>query len=462
MLKGKSVIELTDVRTNKKEIYEDENLITNAVPDILRLNPSGLMYPIHQSGEVEYKDEIFPIANKLYGGILLYENRLEEDRDKIIPPSDNPIIGYASNNVNSTDNPLRGSANLTESIPLENGYKFVWDFSTSQANGRISSLALTHYKAGRFYYGNNFNRNACLLLNRTYYDVSKDIQRAYIGMVEGNPKDNTFISLWPRENKTLDIVKFKEAYSSIGLTDSVLGPRFQEMEKITIDLTEYYGDFYYWYDGGFYDGKDGYWYGFLTKSNYNSGLIRRVKIKKDDYSTQVDQWDLNDIRLYDLGSYPSEDSSSVYRSIGSVIKDGYLYAINRDRNRIYKININNPVDISFMELGFKSDFTEGSSTYSYMYQWGDHILGYDFTITKDGRIIKNYGKDYSGASFRYIRTPTIEIGPFRIGYGSNSGTLYKCLYLHTPYLGTINNLSSPILKTADKTMKITYTLTEEE
>lgn len=122
MLKGKSVIELTDVRTNKKEIYEDENLITNAVPDILRLNPSGLMYPIHQSGEVEYKDEIFPIANKLYGGILLYENKLEEDRDKIIPPSDNPIIGYASNNVNSTDNPLRGSANLTESIPLENGY----------------------------------------------------------------------------------------------------------------------------------------------------------------------------------------------------------------------------------------------------------------------------------------------------------------------------------------------------
>lgn len=32
----------------------------------------------------------------------------------------------------------------------------------------------------------------------------------------------------------------------------------------------------------------------------------------------------------------------------------------------------------------------------------------------------------------------------------------------TPYLGTINNLSSPILKTVDKTMKITYTLTEEK
>ena len=31
-----------------------------------------------------------------------------------------------------------------------------------------------------------------------------------------------------------------------------------------------------------------------------------------------------------------------------------------------------------------------------------------------------------------------------------------------PYLATINNLSSPVIKTADKTMKITYTLTETE
>ncbi len=462
MLKGKSVIELTDVKTNKKEIYEDENLITNAVPDLLRLNPSGLMYPIFQNTSAEYKEEIFPIANKLYGGILLFENKLEEDPDKIIPPSDNPIIGYASNNVNPTDNPLRGSANLTESVPLKNGYKFVWDFSTSQANGRISSLALTHYRAGRFYYGNNFNRNAYLLLNRTYHDVSRDIQRVYLGMVEGNPKNNVFISLWPRKNKTLEVVKFKESYSSIGLTDSVIGSRFQEIEKTIIDLTEYYGDLYYWNNGAFYDGKDGYWYGFLTESNSDSGLIRRIKIKKDDYSTQVDQWDLGDVRLYDLGSYPREDSSYAHRSIGSVIKEGYLYAINRNLNKIYKININNPVDISFMNLGFKSDFTKGSSTYSYMYQWGDHILGYDFTITKDDKIIKNYGQDYSGAEFEYIRTPTVEMGPFRIGYGMNSETLYKCLYLHTPYLGTINNLSSPILKTADKTMKITYTLTEEE
>ena len=34
--------------------------------------------------------------------------------------------------------------------------------------------------------------------------------------------------------------------------------------------------------------------------------------------------------------------------------------------------------------------------------------------------------------------------------------------LHGAYLGTINNLASPIVKTASQTMKITYTLTDVE
>ncbi len=38
MLKGKSVIELTDVHTGKKERYEDTNLVTEAAMDVLNCN----------------------------------------------------------------------------------------------------------------------------------------------------------------------------------------------------------------------------------------------------------------------------------------------------------------------------------------------------------------------------------------------------------------------------------------
>ena len=48
-------------------------------------------------------------------------------------------------------------------------------------------------------------------------------------------------------------------------------------------------------------------------------------------------------------------------------------------------------------------------------------------------------------------------------YCSYSGYyFYKDLYLYTPYLATINNLATPVIKTADKTMKITYTLMETQ
>lgn len=39
---------------------------------------------------------------------------------------------------------------------------------------------------------------------------------------------------------------------------------------------------------------------------------------------------------------------------------------------------------------------------------------------------------------------------------------YRMTYILTPYLVTINNLSQAVVKNADKTMKITYTLTEKE
>ena len=46
-------------------------------------------------------------------------------------------------------------------------------------------------------------------------------------------------------------------------------------------------------------------------------------------------------------------------------------------------------------------------------------------------------------------------------FQSNVYNLYRELFLITPYLATINNLGTPVIKTADKTMKITYTITEE-
>ena len=44
MLKGNTVVELTDVNTGQKEIYEDNNLVTEALSDIFNTNIKGMLY----------------------------------------------------------------------------------------------------------------------------------------------------------------------------------------------------------------------------------------------------------------------------------------------------------------------------------------------------------------------------------------------------------------------------------
>ena len=44
MLKGKSVIELTDIHTGQVEVYEDTNLVTEAVMDVLNTNIMGILF----------------------------------------------------------------------------------------------------------------------------------------------------------------------------------------------------------------------------------------------------------------------------------------------------------------------------------------------------------------------------------------------------------------------------------
>ena len=84
----------------------------------------------------------------MIGGILLFSEALAEDEELLYESSDNLPVAYASNNVNSTANLARGSLNLTESMALSNGYKFVWEFTPNQGNGTIAAVALTSALGG--------------------------------------------------------------------------------------------------------------------------------------------------------------------------------------------------------------------------------------------------------------------------------------------------------------------------
>jgi len=88
---------------------------------------------------------------------------------------------------------------------------------------------------------------------------------------------------------------------------------------------------------------------------------------------------------------------------------------------------------------------------------GNLIIGGDFQITIDDKVIQTQGS----ARLNEAATPLFQYKNFLLGWGGSYGSEYRTMYLLTPYLESINNLSSAVVKTVDKTMKITYTLTQE-
>jgi len=87
----------------------------------------------------------------------------------------------------------------------------------------------------------------------------------------------------------------------------------------------------------------------------------------------------------------------------------------------------------------------------------DLIIGHDFQITASDGIIVTVGSE----RILPIATPLFQYKHFLFGWTSSYGSEYFVCYLLTPYLASINNLSSAVVKTTDMTMKITYELTEE-
>ncbi|MDD3504856.1 MAG: hypothetical protein PHE63_12355, partial [Eubacteriales bacterium] len=149
MLKGKMKIELTDVHTGETETVLEQNMVTNALSNIFK--PMGL-----DKSPGKMINGMNPYYQTVLGGLLLFDAEIEENADNLYPPSGVNLIGCASYGVqNNTTGTLRGGFNQTESeLNMTDRYmKYVYDFTTSQANGTISCVCLTHKNGGYTSYG---------------------------------------------------------------------------------------------------------------------------------------------------------------------------------------------------------------------------------------------------------------------------------------------------------------------
>ena len=462
-LKGKMVMELTDVNTQETETITEENMVTNAVNNILGLNPMGIFYKA--SGEydemVVWNEGLLPICPNMVGGILLFEKALEEDADSIYVKSDNLPVAYASNNVNSTANTARGSLNLTESQKLDNGYKFVWEFTPSQGNGTIAAAALTSAKGGENGFGSLTGDASAFLQIRVVDlgEIPEDKKMVLFEAVEMDFEKDLMYSI-TFQDSSVRVRKIRIPVFSIGLNEKLDDTTYKVLEDKAIPTKtfKFLGDYTKY--GEFMDGGDGYWYGFSNQGNSsgNASMVW-VKISKTDYSMTEGQWTLSNAKLMDVGNRDAEDSFPE-RIVKCCVRGGYLYVPAYNKKGIYKIDLTNQANVTLIDFGFTSKWKplcDSGSCEVYMTLVGDLIVGGDFQITAEDKVIHTQGS----ARLNDAATPLFQYKNFLIGWGGSYGNEYRTAYLLTPYLASVNNLSQAVVKTVDKTMKITYTLTEE-
>ena len=449
-MKGKTIIELTDVKTKKKEVLKDDNLVTDVLEKILTLNPNGLLTNIN-------KDTFYPIVEKIVGGILLFKDKITEDKNTSFVSTSNECIGYAGQVEGVQENPLQGSFNKQESKVTSNGYKFVWDFGTSKANGKISSVCLTNAKAGGGYFGTKSNgeTNRIKLGEDKYLikDTDTEMKKKYVNVVEANFEENYIVSIVP-ESDNLRIIKSREPLLNFRLDDSLSFLNEKNITETKIKYKKSYGT----YGVCIYVDAENY---YLLKTSTSGGNtnVTKLKINKANNSIEETEFTLENVKIENIGSYSLD--YDYYRTIKSVLRGGYVYAVSTDEKYIVKFAINNPVDVTKIEPKFtlKTGSVSSHTTGCGMYILGDMIIGTNFTIDKNDKVTEIAQSDLST-----IECIPLSYGPFLLGYfanGESSGDKYlrKVLYLITPYSATINNLSKTVEKTADKTMKITYYLT---
>ena len=444
MLKGHTKIELTDVITGKKTVVEEDNLVTNAVQYLL-----AFINKLNRSPSAE----IFPIATNALGGLMLFDRPLAEDPNNIAFPGTAHLVGYADRNTN-TDDTMRGSLNAAESGQTDNGYVSVWDFSTSQANGTIQSLALTSKYAG----ANPFLRQ----VNRDFEGSDHYIDN-YSNM-HAMAKIGDYVYLRNRSKK--DIVKGYLNPYGIKVGEYWFGGQDLPTEYVTSLPSDFRPEWdYYKYS------SDGYIY-YITKTdqstatyaNYSSGnstgnaVLNITKIKYSDES-------------FDVGETQTVTLENCYLTGVSAdrncISGGYLFWVSYDCKKVYIINLSNFTDVQLVEIGDEENINiglmmptfEGGVNFQFSYKQGNNSYTKAGLMYTNGDVIKcSVNGDIINRLGSFVNDDKLAwVASSDQDYYYSQTVKYR---LRSAYLGTINNLSSPVVKLPTQTMKVTYTLND--
>lgn len=425
-LKGTTKIELTNVHTGEKEVVEHHNMITNVLSDMNRrycgLYKENLINIIPRA----LLSQSDPFWKSMFSGIILFEDSLSDNADEYIFPASNKVIGCGDidtvKTTSMTDSSVSilGNFNPDESVVgKENVVKLVYDFSTSQGNGQISSIALCQKSLSRSlynYYGN--------ITTSASNIMGKSNNGRYL------MKDYTFLldSGVSRDGNVYTITFYDDDRKNIKLGTRVNYGYIPALSKktITVDL-------------------GGTNYSVISCIPEENSLIfnNGTKFKYVSLSgASITEKDVQNGAVMPYGNYfdaMNGNNYSILDASGAVLHKNYFTSS----------------DTLFHSRGM-FDNRYFLLTNKYTFYLVDATTG---AIRKFYMNSQGSGNDYDGINNRFCEVFNNTL-LFQWGYTGFSNNLYTSISTWQPWLTTKNNLETPVTKTSDKTMKVTYTLTE--
>lgn len=503
-IKGSALIEVYDAKTHKK-LYEqkEDNIITHAYEKILQDYRGRLGYSM-----ADMFQRTDSITHALFGGILLFGSVIPSDANHMLPTDSEmqSFVGCASCQGKINDNSYAGEFSAEESEFTDDHAKFVYNFNTAEANGVINTICLTSSVGGYTGYKQATlakyasersiiqpveGSSSYAMFDATHYDNS-----SYYGVVNGfnvgeinddavicDSTKTLFHTYNGSTNKAVNLQKEITRKVLLSKIDQTVIPegRFTDIDRLVASVVTPLQSL---------DVDKLYW---LNTPNYNTYIedtltLHYISMTEPEttktYNTTSLKASIN--QFYGSSSYAFAKCCCIYN--GKL----YMYVYDnadRTKGRIYVISLDESSnDCSFVY----SDFTvtqlmmNGTDTPTYLgnvqfIRVNDTIYmsrdrgTYDYSklyfrvnpttgaVDTDGstfvhrqsiQSIGDFGKQgiFETYDSLYWVTPYSKSSSSNVAYLSG-------LFLPSGYLASINNLQNAINKTADRTLKITYTLT---
>lgn len=426
-MKGRTIIKLKDTATGEVQTVEDCNMFTKALDEVLNRapfyfdNPKLAKLTVNPSA-----NPMAPVAGNALGGLLLFPQAIDENIDTIFAPATNKPTGIASFDAYSGEDARRGSFDEIASGPIENGYKFVWNFSQNQANGPIACACLTSKRGGQAYWDGGVN----ILQDENSATMGAGAGVIQLDATPGIPLggDATGLYFFKNSGTAREVIKFDVPQNKITLTGElstagrVLGTISDQGTKVL-------------YNGELWN----------IKNSGNASGNAVLNIDKYNLGT----WEMTTQQITVPAKLEASDAQKV-----TVIIGGYLYMIAYGGLDLVKINLATPADVSLIE-GF---YTESRirATKNLIPFNGGGISSQAF-FEADGTI-------HSIAGMKANMFPIYQEGVWLVNCvlvnDSFNPPIVGCTVI-TPYLATINNLQNAINKNPQQTMTVEYIVTEE-